>query len=417
MAFAQAVNTSTLVHRNGQADTVQLDGHEALLRELVRFMADKPTLSVSYVGTGNGQINYLDGGVGGVTETWTITLTGGGTTFSVSGSVSGAQTAGTVGVDYTTTGSDLTSLLSFVITAGGTAFINGDVFTVAATTNTIAAADVWVLDAWNNFDLFTDQVGGGLWWHGAGDGTQAIYCGIRLQDNAPSSIWNWVTRSATGYSGSQVWSIQPGVSPEYFTAFWDNDMLYWMIGSGRRYSVAAKVSTTYHAMYQGLFLPFGSPTEYPLPLCNLGEKDDEEAWNSVAPGFDVFCIPSSTVQIGGVRDVAGAWLDVSNSASAGEIQFWPAATFGYFVSSIWDNHENFNNGDHQLFPVVLITGPVSGTSVPLGANTFGVLDGIRRVTGFGNSAETILTISAVDHVVFQNIARTTREHFWTMEMA
>ncbi|MEE9245586.1 MAG: hypothetical protein V3U63_05230, partial [Gemmatimonadota bacterium] len=125
MAFIQAANTTALVWRNGQADTVQKDGYDAMLRALVTWLAGKAFLSVSYAGTGDGQIDNLDGGVGAPTETWTITFTSP-TAFTVSESVSGAQPAGTVGVAYTTTGDPLTSLLSFTIFAGGVAFIATD---------------------------------------------------------------------------------------------------------------------------------------------------------------------------------------------------------------------------------------------------------------------------------------------------
>jgi hypothetical protein len=68
----------------------------------------------------------------GVTETWTITCTAAaanGGTFSVSGSVSGAQAAATVGVEYNS------GEIAFTITDGATDFIVGDVFTVSAVAN------------------------------------------------------------------------------------------------------------------------------------------------------------------------------------------------------------------------------------------------------------------------------------------
>ena len=414
MPFKQALNTSALVWRNGQVDTIQLDAHEAMLRALVTFLADKAALSVSYAGTGTGTINYLDGGVGAPSETWTITLTGGGTTFTVSGSVSLAQASGTVGVNYTTTGSTLTSLLSFVIEDPGSNFINGDIFTVTATVNGIAPADVWVLDAWNNFDLFTDQIDGALWWHGEGDGTQAIYAGIRLDDNPGDQAWNWAHRCSTGYSGSQTWSVQPGVSLEYFSSFFNSDMLYWFIGNGRRYCVSAKVGSTFHAMYQGLFLPFGSPTEFPLPICNIGEEDARTSHTNTNANFNSFCFADFSGQ---VRNVAGAWMIIRKSSSgAGIIQLWPNTT-SYGAFNVWDNHENFDSGDNQLFPIVLVEGPTGGTGAPLTTTTFGVLDGVRRVTGFGAVSETVLTIGGNDHVMFHNIFRVDREDFWAMEMA
>ncbi|MEE8551504.1 MAG: hypothetical protein V3T08_09665, partial [Gemmatimonadota bacterium] len=284
MPFVQGALTTSLVWRNGQADTVQLDGFDALLRSFVTFLAGKAFLSVSYVGTGNGQIDFLDGGVGAPTETWTITFTDA-TNFTVSGSTSGAQVGGTVGTFYTTSGDPLTSLLSFQINAGGTPFVAADAFTVLATVSALPAADTWVLDRWNPDDL--TSISTALIWHGLGDGTEAIHTGIRLREDAASQIWNWRMRNYTGFSASQDWDNQPGFSPEFFTAFWDNDMTYWFTANARRYIVSAKVSTTFHALYQGLFLPFGSPAEYPFPSIVMGEKDDEEAWNSVASGFNV----------------------------------------------------------------------------------------------------------------------------------
>lgn len=68
----------------------------------------------------------------GKTETWTITCTAAAAnagTFSVTGSVSGAQAAATVGVDYSN------AFIAFTLMDGATDFIVGDSFTVTATAN------------------------------------------------------------------------------------------------------------------------------------------------------------------------------------------------------------------------------------------------------------------------------------------
>ena len=414
MAFQQGLLTSNLVWRNGQADTVQQDGYEALLRALVTFAADKAALSVSYSGTGNGQIDYLDGGVGAPTETWTIAFTAP-TTFTVTGSVSGAQAGGSTGSLYTTTGNPITSLLSFQIDVGGTAFIATDTFTVTATAGTIAAADTWVLDRWNPDDLYT--IANALIWHGEGDGSEAIHAGLRLTETPASQIWNWVMRGYTGFSGSQDFENQPGANDDdIFTAFWNNDMTYWFSVNARRYIVAAKVSTTYHTLYHGLFLPFGSPTEYPFPMAVLGEKDDEEAWNSTDTSFHCFI---ETCLNGQVRDVAGTWLNMQNTSTSGNIWMAPNQTaFPGSGGSVWDNHENYGAAaDHQLLPLMLGNGPTGGATQPLTMEPFGVLDGANTVTGTNQSVETVLSISGTNWIVLQDIFRNQRDNFWAMEMA
>ena len=80
---------------------------------------------------------------------------------------------------------------------------------------------------------------------------------------------------------------------------------------------------------------------------------------------------------------------------------------------MWDEHENFDNGDHQLFPIVLITGT---TTVITNPTTLGEFEGVRIVTGFGNTPESVIAISGTDHIVFQDIFRAQRQNFWTLEM-
>lgn len=76
----------------------------------------------SYVGTGNGTFVRYVGHANAPTETWTITATSA-TNFTVTGSISGAQAAATVGTPYNN------GIIYFEIVAGGVAFVSGDVFT------------------------------------------------------------------------------------------------------------------------------------------------------------------------------------------------------------------------------------------------------------------------------------------------
>lgn len=80
-----------------------------------------------YVGTGNGTLTAISFNYNAeVAEVWTITATSA-TNFTVTGSVSGAQAAATVGTLYDN------GIISFLITAGGTAFVAGGVWTLTVT--------------------------------------------------------------------------------------------------------------------------------------------------------------------------------------------------------------------------------------------------------------------------------------------
>lgn len=93
------------------------------------FQFDLAYAPTSFTGTGNGKMVNLQADSSvlpsspAASETWTITFTSD-TTFTVSGSVSGATTAGTVGVAYDN------NYINFTINAGSTAFVAGDVFVV-----------------------------------------------------------------------------------------------------------------------------------------------------------------------------------------------------------------------------------------------------------------------------------------------
>ena len=91
------------------------------------FEFDLVYAPTTYVGTGNGTMTNINPDVNAVDETWTITFTSA-TTFAVTGSVSGPTASGVVGSAYDN------NFLYFTISAGTTAFVAGDEFTVVLST-------------------------------------------------------------------------------------------------------------------------------------------------------------------------------------------------------------------------------------------------------------------------------------------
>jgi hypothetical protein len=88
-----------------------------------RIVYNPQAVSQSFTGTGNGTMTGLAAVGSPPYETWTIQATSA-TNFTVTGSISGAQAAATVGVPYNS------GEIAFTINAGGVAFTAGARFTV-----------------------------------------------------------------------------------------------------------------------------------------------------------------------------------------------------------------------------------------------------------------------------------------------
>ena len=146
--------------------------HKDLMNIVRQFITGYGTFPTpGYVGTGDGTISDVASPPPSLSETWTITCNlGGGSgtaTFTVSGSVSGAQSDATVGEFYDGAG----GLIEFLIKDGPVDFIITDVFTVVITEGAmITSGEEWSQDRWvphpndiitgTNFDIPTNVFNG-----------------------------------------------------------------------------------------------------------------------------------------------------------------------------------------------------------------------------------------------------------------
>lgn len=125
--------------------------HKDLMNKVRQFITGYGTFPVpGFAGVGDGTISDVNSPPPSLSETWTITCNlGGGTgvaTFTVSGSVSGAQADATVGEFYETAG----KLFEFLIKDGPIDFVIADVFTVVITEGAmITASEEWLQDRWS----------------------------------------------------------------------------------------------------------------------------------------------------------------------------------------------------------------------------------------------------------------------------
>jgi len=335
--------------------------------------------------TGTGILAGLEASPASVTETWTLTCTAAaanGGTFSVVGSVSGAQAAATVGAAYDN------GLLKFTIGDGATDFVVGDVFTVPVTQGAAAAADAeWEVLRYDAVSTNRELIlkGTGL------SRTEEIFVGFRTYHDASADYYNLLAGVFTGYVAGNSFDTQPGARLSGVPAH-NQRIDYWLTLNGQRIALAMKVGTpVYESCYVGKMLPYGRPSQYPYPV------------------------------------VCGGML-----SGAAATRFSDTSHSGYFKG----NKENMRlrSNDNWLQPYCYpwgndaLSGSTqlrdTGSVYPLlpvelhdnTANLWGALDGIFYISGFNNAVENTLTVDEIDYVVIQDVWRTGHTDYCAMRL-
>jgi len=370
-------------------------GHEDLMLRLVRFLTGVgyPTLS----GSGGVWPRYLKAKPTAVDETWTLVCTNAGSgTFSVTGSVSGAQAAATVGVPYDN------GKVAFLLTnVSGAAVLSDQVVFSSHAGTLVAAGQAWELikqtvPVANEVHVFLRGLGNA--------GTDQIYVGLRSYFNSGADYYNLELFGASGYLETQSRvSLMPGVSSGSVNVCMSNGIMpYWFIANGRRFMLVVKVSTVYQSAYMGFLLPTGTPSEYPYPLVVGGSHSvvnrrwsDNQSAAVNGSYHRAFFNPHNAMK---VRDKAGTWMnfanyDYSSSENPGGVVNCSTPFRDLRL------HTTLDGAGYVIFPVTLHT-----SSPTIGV--IGDLEGVFMVSGIANPSENIVQVGGVNHLVVQNTYRT-----------
>lgn len=237
-------------------------------------------------------------------------------------------------------------------------------------------------------------------------------------------------------------------------------MQYWMVANGRRFVVVVKISTVYQAMYGGFFLPYASPTAYPYPLFIGGTRGFSgysaaqiaTTWraseadhyrhftyaktsNGPTTGFDsqaLLLTPEGSWYAGNIDYNVGSYVlprfvigprafpDYLGATQVGDNL---SPSFSSTVSS--QNPQRYGyadvrarmmvglNGEMPLTPITLMR--FANTTSPDPVN-YGILDGCFSVPGVGNTAESLITIGGINHLVVANVQRTAATEYWALAL-
>jgi len=379
-----------------------------LLNVLDTFLtATGMALTPSFTGTGNGTIDAR-GGSAGVAETITVTFTSA-TAFGVVGSVSGSLGTGVVGTPFTSTKANLT------ITAGGTAFVATDAFTFV------------VCPPWTSLRRVSASE---MIWQAPGNGgLDQIIVGAKTFFDVGTDYYNWRLGGFTAFNSGAVFNQQAGyvggasqahASP--VLTLWNSSIPYWILASGRRVILIAKVSTVYVAAYLGFLAPYMAPGSFPYPLIvggNLafqnepGTTDPSWRWSYTGTDMRNFPIPfaqtmsfayRSSLQL---RLADGSWQGFDTNPNETVFgQVWPYAFIDQ-VGGTSDWRPDLDGG-YPLLPIVL--------SDPT-PNVYGELDGVFATTGFSQSSENTVTVGGIQYLVIENVFRNTKADFFAVKLA
>lgn len=243
------------------------------------------------------------------------------------------------------------------------------------------------------------------------------YINIRTISNATDGYYNWLLYGATAFDGGSSFETQPGQYVPNTTGsgstleyqnptltLHDTTINYWFVINDRRVIIIADVAGAYCTAYTGLLLPYGTPSEYPLPLYIAGNtgfsrNPDSETTYQMGSFFD----PSQYA--GRLRLPDGSWKRFNNYSGIGTKSLiddrgmvWP-----YCYSLLY---QLFPSPDatptYSIIPAVLI-------NYEEGGNAYGELDGVFWIPGEGANAEDTFNISSEDYLVVINTYRSARE--------
>lgn len=367
----------------------------ALLRHFCGGFGDVGAITQS--GTGNGTLSGVEASPSSITETWTLTCTAAaanGGTFSVTGSVSGAKPAATVGVAYDN------GLIKFTINDGTIDFAVGKTFSIPVSQGAASAAGAeWVVLRYETSYANRELIMKGL---GLSRGEE-IYVGFRTYQDSSADFYNLLAGCFTGYVSGNTFDTQPGVMLSGVPAH-NQRIDYWLTINGQRIVLAMKVGTpVYESTYVGKFLPYARPLQFPYPVICGGmlagaaatrfSETAHSCW--VKGGYGRATAPTTSWNNMRMRFNDGVW-------KLPEAFPWNNA---YLCGSTYSSRDT--GGNYPLTPVVLSD---------LNSGVFGELDGVFHITGFNNATENTLSIDGKDYVVIQDVWRTGFNDYYALRM-
>lgn len=172
----------------------------------------------------------------------------------------------------------------------------------------------------------------------------------------------------------------------------NDTMYYWIYSNQQRIVVVVKVQSNYESAYLGFGRRFGTPGDYPYPLCVIGSLYGNSIFSSTDADhtYIASCNQSSNYK---------AWIvEPANqymywNGSADQPVFLPRNPFATLGTM-----DHTANGRYLMTPVYICK--------YIGKDNLMDLDGVLHCMGVGVQSEDTLTFEGKTFRVFQNVFRT-----------
>ena len=262
---------------------------------------------------------------------------------------------------------------------------------------------------------------------GGGAGRRPV-CWFSSFSSAVAPYYTWQIRVAGEYDAVAPITGQPEVSPPTYLSLMNTAITYWFYANDRRVIIVAKIGTAYVSAYAGFFLPFALPNEWERPFyvsANSPTVSMPPSSSLVENSF--IADPGYLTSYFITRD--HIWREVGNrvtgagsdgggyAATTGRACLWPKKVSpgsGYVAGSggsvnlnMFTNLRPNNIGEMPMFQCHIHDQEANS----LFGAVYGALDGVFAIPGSGRVTEQQITQGAQNFRVFQNVTRSSLNHF------
>ena len=351
-------------------------------------------------------------------ETWTLVCTGAGpsATFSVTGSVSGAQAIATSGVAYDN------GIVAFTIADGTTAWAVDDEITFDIEG---IGEEAWeVLQ--NTTSGFTTD--GYVILKGFGmNGDEEIFVGIKAYHSDSLLYWNWSLQGYTGYNALMGFATQAGAIPTNNpnVGFSVDTLDYWIAVNGQRIVFIVKSDTIFENGYLGLGFPTVTPDKIAYALIVGGSLYGEglrysDTTTKHSAYWNCYHTAPTLYMLIGLE-----WKTFGQSdPDTGMSSFPPTGYTEGGAVCPYANDTGAGNRDITDVMFYKLGKNIDGTANLLAMSlfrfgtykgSFGEFDGIYAVSGAGNvTTEDVITQGADEFIVSQNCFKSGFNHLMAL---
>ncbi len=255
---------------------------------------------------------------------------------------------------------------------------------------TFAAANGWTILEQSETKLYLRGEGLG--------GLDEIYAGIGAFENSTAGYYNWQAVGSWGWRSGRALGSHPMSSLIRYLYLWNTAIPYWMVGHAGRIIVIAKVGAVFQMLYLGFGLPPATDAQYPYPLIvGACGTTSTALYSATGAGNSMFWANNGLNGV--ICRPGGDWDQIGPA-------YCPPKSVSSDIPSVLVKALD----DSYLLEEIFITDSAR-TSI------YAALDGVFRVSGFGNSAENLITVSGVNYLVVPDVYRSAIGDFCAVKLA